>query len=45
MFIKNPDDGSMIGPGNPKWNSLWDKILNRKNIKRMAAIKKIAERC
>jgi hypothetical protein len=45
MFIKNPDDGSMIGPGNPRWNSVMDKILNKKNAKRMASIKKIAERC
>ena len=45
MFIKNPDDGSMIGPGNPKWNSVWEKILKKKNAKRMASIKKIAEIC
>ena len=45
MFIKNPDDGSMIGPGNPRWNSVMGKILNKKNAKRMASIKKIAERC
>ena len=45
MFIKNPDDGSMIGPGNPKWNSVWEKILKKKNTKRMASIKKIAEIC
>ena len=45
MFIKNPDDGSMIGPGNPKWNSVMDRILNKKNAKRMASIKKMAEIC
>ena len=38
MFIKNPDDGSMIGPGNPRWNSAMDKILKKKNAKRMASI-------
>lgn len=45
MFIKNPEDGSLIGPGNPKWNSVMDKILKKKNAKRMASIKKIAEIC
>jgi hypothetical protein len=43
MFIKNPDDGSMIGPGNPRWNSAMDKILKKKNAKRMASIKKIVD--
>ena len=45
MFIMNPDDGTMIGPGNPKWNSAWAKILMKKNAKRMASIKKMAEIC
>jgi hypothetical protein len=44
MYIMNPDDGTMIGPGNPKWNSVWTKILSKKNVRRMAAIKKIVER-
>jgi hypothetical protein len=41
MFVKNPEDGTMIGPGNPKWNSVWNKIVNNKKANRIAAIKNI----